>query len=282
MKRFTQSGAEVFVYERRPQAWNSEIKTTSQYFVYDCMDDWEGFTGSDARTSGWEAELCERADQIWVVSRHLERKLAHWAEKVRYVPNGVDFQHFALARDIREASGGSGSRPKAIYIGTLCDWFDSRLVSEVAKRLRDWQIELIGPQHLSAQQRRWLDQPNIHLLGRCDYQDLPSLLAQADVALIPFVINDLIRGTSPIKLYEYLAAGIPVVATPMPEVLPYIKQGVVACADSPNEFARFIEESAHSANPDRCQEVGRASSWDARFCLLLQGLEAELGAPVVQ
>lgn len=102
--------------------------------------------------------------------------------------------------------------------------------------------------------------------------ELPSLLAAADIAMIPFVINDLIRGTSPIKLYEYLAAGVPVVATPMPEVLPYVETGAVACAEGPTEFARVVKDLAATANPDRCQEIARKSSWDERFLGVLSTL----------
>jgi glycosyltransferase involved in cell wall biosynthesis len=147
----------------------------------------------------------------------------------------------------------------------LFDWFDADLVGKVADKLRDWQIDLIGPHQLSAAQSKALNRSNIRLLGRKDYLELPSLLAAADVAMIPFVINDLIRGTSPIKLYEYLAAGVPVVATPMPEVLPYTETGVVACAEGPTEFARAVKDLAATANPERCQEIARESSWDARF-----------------
>lgn len=263
---FIASKADIFIHYRPPQHYSSVGIELSGPLVYDCIDDWEGFTGADPRIVRWEHTLCERADQIWVVSRHLEEKHASWSDKVRYVPNGVDYPHFANSRIIREAQDKLKTyRPRLIYIGALFDWFNAHLVGEVADQLRDWQIDLIGPYRLSAVQRKALNRPNIRLLGGKDYLELPALLADADVAMIPFVINDLIRGTNPIKLYEYLAAGVPVVATPMPEVLPYVETDVVACAEGPTEFARAVKDLAATANADRCQEIARESSWDARF-----------------
>jgi len=267
---FVSSRASLFVYYHRPHEQSTRIGALPGPLVYDCVDDWEAFGYVSAGpVRDYERRLCDRADRIWVVSRHLQEKLAPWRDKVRYVPNGADYPHFARARALREtitAERKTSVGPRRlIYVGALAHWFDARLVGEVAERLPGWQVLLVGPCLLDEQKMRQLDRDNIRFLGRRDYQELPGLLAEADVAMIPFVLSDLIRGTSPIKLYEYLAAGLPVVASPMPEVLPYSESGVVGCADDPVQFARLVEEYAAAARPDRCQEIARACSWDARF-----------------
>lgn len=267
---FTSSRADLFIYYHRPHEYAARIGALSGPLIYDCMDDWQAFGYVGARdVDKWEQHLCERADRIWVVSRHLREKLACWKEKVRYVPNGVDYIHFARAREMRaqfDANPRTKTRaPRLIYIGSLEHWFDARLVGEVAHRLPDWQIQLVGPSNLDEHQHAYLGRDNIHLLGKKDYHELPSLLAAADVAMIPFRLSNLIRGTSPIKLYEYLAAGMPVVSSPMPEVLSHVEPGVVAFAEDPVEFARLVEECAATGKPDRCQAIARECSWDARF-----------------
>lgn len=272
--KFLKSKSDIYIHQKRPFERSTYIPNLKGPLIYDCVDDWEGFTGADSRLPFWETELCERADQIWVVSRHLQEKLNRWEQKIRYVPNGVDFSHFSDAPNYTTQTTQKKTRRNLTYIGAIFNWFDARLVSEVSKLLYDWDINLYGPQDLSVEQLKWLDRPNIKLHGKKSYSELPKLLADADVAMIPFLINDLIRGTSPIKLYEYLAAGVPVVATPMPEVLPYAENGVVGCAERPIEFASLAQSLAENANPNRCQEIARSASWDSRF---LPALEDALG-----
>lgn len=263
---FEHSGADLHVHFSAPKTWSAKLGPDVKRLVYDCMDDFSGFTGSPSDLDLWEDELCERADSIWVVSKHLENKLSRYANKIRYVPNGVNYTHFSIAQQLRSAKAQlTTRRPRLIYIGTIFDWFDANLVGEVAKILHDWDIDLIGPVRLSAEQRQSLDQPNIHFLGTKDYKDLPEQLANADVAMIPFVINDLIRGTSPIKLYEYLAAGVPVVSTPMPEVLPYIQPGVVQCEETASAFAAAVRNLANATDRVACDAIAQQSSWESRF-----------------
>jgi glycosyltransferase involved in cell wall biosynthesis len=262
---FSARAANLYVHYRRPHAGSAPGRALPGPLVYDCMDDWEGFTNTDNRcTPAWEAALCERADQIWVVSRQLQDKLAHWADKVLLVPNGVDYPHFATSRALAVARPPR-TRPRLIYIGTLDRWFDAGLVGAIAARLAHWQIDLVGPSALDATQLRCLDRGNVSLLGRREYADLPGLLADSDVAMIPFVINRLVESTSPIKLYEYLAAGLPVVATPMREVLPHVEPGVVTCADDASGFVAAIEALAARPAVERCQAVARECSWESRF-----------------
>jgi glycosyltransferase involved in cell wall biosynthesis len=275
-KEFIFSDADFFIYQRTPRSDASVIGYPSGSLIYDCMDNFTGFSGADPQTDEWEAELCDRADYIWVVSRQLQEKLSRWHSKVRYVPNGVNYEHFSRTRLLAETSIKPKQKQILIYVGTIHDWFDVQLVHEVATKLVDWDIVLVGPSSLPADQMRYLNNKNIIMMGSRDYSKLPELLSTANVAMIPFVLNELNKSTSPIKLFEYLAAGLPVVSTSMPEVLPFIEKGVVSCADSPSEFAAAVLDLAKSNNADRCQEIAKQCSWKNRFLPLLE----EIGCSV--
>lgn len=268
--RFFESNSDISIYYGRPRDLSAHEKVSGT-LVYDCVDDFEGFEGRlDPNFHRWEMELCERADYIWVVSKRLQEKLAEYEHKVRYVPNGVSYEHFAKAAPLRlQRQQATDASPCLIYVGAIYNWFDSRLVAELANLLPDWRIQLIGPVELSKQVLSQMNQPNVSLLGVRDYQSLPTILAQADVAMIPFQLNRLTEATSPIKLFEYLASGLPVVTTPMKEVLPFQEMGVVQCEDSPAAFADAVRNMREHANADRCQAIASSSSWQERFSSVL-------------
>lgn len=272
-KDFFQAGADISIYYGRPQDLSKKTPITGK-FVYDCVDDFEGFDSKlDPNFQTWERELCERADYIWVVSKRLVEKMSRYSEKVRYIPNGVSFEHFSAAHPIRQARrSASPGRPCLIYVGAIYDWFDVELVARVADLLPEWDIKLIGPVALSKSRLGVMSKSNIQLLGVKDYQSLPGHLALADVTMIPFRLNRLTEATSPIKMYEYLASGLPVVTTPMVEVLPYRESGVVYCEHTPDAFAEAVREAYSSANASRCQTIGESSSWAGRFSPVLTEL----------
>lgn len=238
-------------------------------FIYDCMDDWSDYPNVPASAGISEKRLCEMADRIWVVSKSLYHKFeANYSNKLDYVPNGVEYEHFAGVPGIRSPQ----ARPILGYVGAVYDWFDVSLVAAVACILSSWDIVLVGPISMKSDQLRGLDRPNIRLLGGKPYEDLPAIMATFDVAMIPFLLNDLIIGTSPIKLYEYLAAGLPVVATSMPEVLMFRDHGIVECADFPATFAQSVlrlKDTNTMLMSARRQNVARQHTWSARFDMAL-------------
>jgi len=155
-------------------------------------------------------------------------------------------------------------KPILGYVGEIAWWFDFDLIRDLATQNPDWSIVLIGQTH-EARANELGQIPNIHLLGRKPYSELPAYLSRFDVCLLPFKINDLTSAVNPVKLYEYLAAGKPVVSTPMREVLKY--RDVVSVA-APDEFSTAVSSLLQSGSEavlvQRRQEVAKSNSWEMR------------------
>lgn len=182
--------------------------------IYDCMDYHEGFdTFADSLRQA-ERELIQTADLTVVTSVWLRDFVAPNARRVALVRNAAEFAHFATppADPYRDPGG----RPVIGYYGALAEWFDVDLVRAVAERFSDALVLLLG--HDQAHVQRALgDLPNVRFIGEVSYGDLPQYLHGFDVCLLPFRILPLTLATNPVKLYEYLSAGKPVVSVDLPE-----------------------------------------------------------------
>ncbi|HKG23897.1 MAG TPA: glycosyltransferase, partial [Blastocatellia bacterium] len=164
----------------------------------------------------------------------------------------------------------------------LAEWFDYGLLDEVAGLRPDWNFLLIGPVYdlgLRERGRTMLKRQNVRWIGRRAYETLPGYLNLFDVAIIPFVINAITLATSPLKLYEFFAAGKPVVTTRMPECEAFPEVHAVAGA---REFSEALEqalaEGQDSLFRDRLRRLGRENSWAARVETVLQRLRDRAGA----
>ncbi len=200
-----------------------------QRVVYYCVDDHSQFTGYDAaQVLRDEEALCRRADLVVTTSGPLQEGRQAWNPNTILVPHGVDYEHFAraLSPDLPEpAELAAIPRPRLGFFGLLRDWVDLDLLAEVARRRPDWHVVLLGDSTVDLAPYRQL--ANMHFLGPKPYADLPAFCRGFEVGLIPFKLNALTRAVNPIKLREYLAAGLPVVSTPLPEVERYagVKKG---------------------------------------------------------
>lgn len=257
------------IFFGRPNKVYAEVLSSNpSKFVYDCMDDWSSFSGATKEVDEAERMICDAATRIWVVSQALAEKLNTWQEKIDIVPNGVDFDHFSKVT-------ASRADKLVVYVGAIADWFDFELVNSVARLLPDWRFEICGPLSSRDLPTGLLNCPNINLVGPIPYSSVPTRMANATVGIIPFKLTALIEATSPIKLYEYLAAGTPVVATGMREVLPFRSSGVVSTANEAEEFASAIVSFA-GCSSQRCQKLAGLHSWDSIFSDALSRLHPEL------
>ena len=191
--------------------------------VYYCVDDHASFTGYDReQVLRDEEELCRKADLVVTTSMALQKAKAPWNPNTILVPHGVDYEHFSRAvhEDLPEpADIAAIPHPRLGFFGLIRDWVDLDLLADVARKRPDWHIVMLGDSTVDLTPYREL--PNMHFLGRKPYADLPAYCRAFDVGLIPFKINELTEAVNPIKLREYLAAGLPVVSTPLPEVALY-------------------------------------------------------------
>jgi glycosyltransferase involved in cell wall biosynthesis len=233
--------------------------------VYYCVDEFSEFSGYDReKTLAAEARLARRANLVVTTSSALHEAKRPLNANTVLVTHGVDFEHFAKAtsRDVAVPDDiASLPRPVLGFWGLIQDWLDLPLLAEVARRRPAWSIVLIG--EAAADVGPLKDLPNVHLLGRRPYEQLPAYAKGFDVGLIPFRVNELTRAVNPIKLREYLSAGLPVVSTPLPEAARY--DGLVSIADRADGFVKACEEalSRPGRREDR-QAAMRSETWRAK------------------
>jgi GT2 family glycosyltransferase/glycosyltransferase involved in cell wall biosynthesis len=218
--------------------------------VHDCLDYVGGFSNVPSEMVELEAELIRHADLVVTSSEHLAEHVREVRDTV-IVRNAADIALFARAADVER--NGSESRPVVGYFGAIAEWYETEWIEQCATSRPDWDFVLIGSA-FGADTSRLSTMPNVRLAGEQPYLELPTFLATFDVAVIPFKINDLIRCTNPVKLYEYMAAGKPVVASPIPEVMRETSLAYIA-ADA-SEFERQIEK-ARSEDSDALRRKRR-------------------------
>lgn len=235
--------------------------------VYDCMDDWGSFPDA-GDVSRRESRLLKRARWVLASSRKLEARLGADGAPVHLVPNGVEHAHFRSALDLFEAApvpSKSVRRKTALTVGTFGSWVDFELIRRMALACPDWIFQLVGP--LESHPEGGLPrEDNLVWLGRRPYGELPALMAAADAAFLPFRMDALTESVDPVKVYEFLAAGLPVAAVPLPELAKF-KAGVVT-ARTAAEFREALESArALGATPGARRDLSASvatHSWAAR------------------
>lgn len=228
--------------------------------VYYCVDEWSMFSYLDRdATVAAERDLLSKVDCVFAINDALaDVKRAHNA--ATYVaPHGVAHAEFARALDEKTVVPADIARlPKPVlgFYGTLRDWVDLDLIAEIARARPSWSIALIGQTLDDVGPVTGL--PNVHLLGRKPHHDLPAYCKGMDVGLIPYRIDERMKFVNPIKLREYLSAGLPVVSTAVPEVRRYDRY--CAIAESASSFVSAVEHALSNDSPERRRERSEAMS----------------------
>jgi len=220
---------------------------TGCYVVYDCMDDHSGFSTNGEAMLAAENHLLRSADLVVASSQTLFDKVAPLARQALMIRNAVDYPHFAAVPETHRASSASLT---VGYYGAIADWFDSDLMAALAKSRPNWRLVLIGST-FSADIGPLEACQNIVLTGEKPYAELPLLIADWDCCVIPFKRLPLTEATNPVKVYEMLAAGKPVVAVSLPELRPIAAAGHIALADTSTAFAREIEQAVAENDSER-------------------------------
>jgi len=247
----------------------ANLKDTLKIKVYyDCVDEMSGFYNTKKVVID-ENKLLSICDGVIVTSNTLFVRKGIKNPNCILVPNGVNQEQYSIAQDkpedIKHLKG-----PVIGYVGAIAHWFDQEMVCDLAKAYPDWNFVLIGTVYINVEKMEGIS--NIHLLGKREYNLVPQYMQHFDVGIIPFKNNELIVNTNPIKYYEYIAAGIPVVSTIMPEL---IDKPYVHVASSLEEFKYGIENTISSK---RCNKIDidflESNTWANRASKIIQFIES--------
>jgi UDP-galactopyranose mutase len=225
-----------------PMALGFTRELDAEATIYDCMDELSGFLGAPPELAEREQELFQAADVVFTGGMSLYEAKRKQHANVHPFPSSIDVPHFAQAKTaVDEPADQAGiAHPRAGFFGVLDERFDCGLVAEVTRLRPEVQFIFLGPV-VKIDPAILPRGANVHYLGGKSYADLPKYLAGWDVALLPFARNEATRFISPTKTPEYLAAGKPVVSTPIHDVVAgYGHAGLVAIADTPDDFAAAI------------------------------------------
>ncbi len=240
--------------------------------VYDCMDELAAFDFAPPELRARERDLLARASAIFCGGRSLFDARRHLGERVHLEPSGVEYDHFASART-RAPHDLLAHLPHPIvgYVGVIDERIDFVILGALAAR--EASVVLVGP-IVKIDPAILPQRTNVHFTGQVDYRDLPAYLAGFDVALMPFARNAATANISPTKTPEYLAAGVPVVSTPIADVVAAYG-GVVTIANADFVDATFAAARSSPERIARGAARAREAGWDAIVDRMWARLEAE-------
>jgi len=252
--------------------------------VYYCIDDLASSSHAARKITKTEQQIFGEVDLVFVTSEKLRERAARFSERVHVFPFGVNYEAFERERltvDNEPTDLSSLPRPVVGYVGGVHQWIDQPLVCAVADALPEASIVLIGPRQtdVSALESR----PNVHLLGARRHAQLPAYIKGFDVGLVPYRLSEYTAHVYPTKLNEYLAMGIPVVATALEEIGRFTaKHGnIVKLAASRDLFVESVRAAlapSSSADVQRRIEVAQENGWSSRIASMSGLMEAVLEA----
>jgi UDP-galactopyranose mutase len=238
--------------------------------VYDVMDDLGAFKFAQASLRAQQDALLARADLVFAGGPSIRDGIVSRRPDVHLFPSGVDRQHFARALDPAlplPADVAGLPRPIVGFIGVIDERIDLALLDKAARQKPEWSWVLVGPV-TKISPDALPRSPNLHYIGKRDYDHLPAYLKAFDVAMMPFALNEATRSISPTKTLEYMAAHKPIVSTPIRDVVD-LYGPVVRVAQTPTEFVETIEnllgegQAARAEREERESVLLAASAWDA-------------------
>jgi glycosyltransferase involved in cell wall biosynthesis len=236
--------------------------------IYDNMDELSAFRGASPELLAFEDELFARADLVFTGGMSLYEAKRRRHANVHAFPSSIDFEHFAKARNVTGPEPNEQMpipRPRLGFFGVIDERMDADLVRQVAELRPEWQLVMIGP--VVKIDPAGLPRPdNVHWIGSKAYSDLPRYLAGWDVGFMPFALNEATRFISPTKTPEFLAAGVPVISTPIADVVrPYGEKGLVEIARTAQEVVEKAEHLLTRPKEPWLHKVDRhlaSGSWD--------------------
>lgn len=260
----------LYLREARQAFWIDRIE--ADRIVYRVADRDSGFAGYSPALREQEESIARRADLVVYTAADLRQYVEDLGARCTLaLPNGVDYDHFQ-APQARPTEYGDDPRPIAVYVGSIDVWLDRRLIEQTARALPEVRFVFIGPGELALNELA-----NVEVLGPRPFDALPAYLQHATVGLIPFDVEshrELVNSVQPLKLLEYLAAGLPVVSTEWAAVAEM--QTPATLCSSVDSFQRAIRAAVDGSTRGQHAESFRAfaaqHAWSARFDQLLEEL----------
>jgi glycosyltransferase involved in cell wall biosynthesis len=235
--------------------------------VYYCVDEWSKFSYVDGpKLAQAEEKLCRAADIVFATSASLVQKRLAYNPRTYLARHGVDHPLFCAALDPATRVPpdlANLQQPVIGFYGTIQDWVDLDLIAYLAQRNPQWSIAMVGKTMVDIS--RFDRLPNVHFLGPKPHGMLPMYCKGLAVGLIPQKVNELTIHMNPLKLREYLSAGLPVVATALPEVRGYAPW--CTAADSYADFEKAVADAIASDSPQRRRQRSDAmadETWEKK------------------
>ena len=276
---------------RRPIAWTFLPTPTAldliramdpALTIYYCADDFSASSPAARRILRSEEQLLAEADLVFATSQKLLDRASRQTTRAHRFPAGVNFDQFsrvAERHDPGPADLAALPRPIAGYVGALHVWLDQQLVADLARRMPDVTFALVGPTHSDTATLTAC--PNVHLLGAKAHEDVPRYIKGFDVGLVPYRDSEYTASVYPVKLNEYLAMGVPVVASDLAEIRRFNQEhgSVLTIGADADQFERGIRAAlvppAAGAVAQR-RAVARDNSWGSRIDGMSALIEAAL------
>ena len=247
--------------------------------VYDCVDRHSAYGGlmNPALVDAMELELAAKCDQVFATAKGLAERLHAANPNTEFIPNGANFERFVQASEKMDCPEDMRQISKPIFgfVGALQECIEYGFVESCAKAHPQWSFVFIGRENPGVDLSHLRALENCHFLGLKPNEELPAYIRQFDACLNLFASGDLSKDVSPLKFYEYLATGKPIVSTPQPDqVMQYAS--LIHIAGTAEEFSACCEASLSDTDPERTNarmEEGRKSSWDARVAHMCEILK---------
>lgn len=257
-----------------PTACDLVDKIPHSGLVYDCVDRHSAYQGqiNPQVVDAMEADLAKKADQVFCTAAGLEKTLLQWNHTTKLLPNGGNYELFSAVQTQREEllkkqnELDDLSGPILGFVGALQECIDYDLIEYAARKKPEWTFVLIGSPKPGARLEGLRQCQNVRFLGLKPYEDLPEYMVRFQVCLNLFRSGDLARDVSPLKFYEYLATGIPVVSTPQPLQVRDFEE-CIYIAESEEAFVSACEQALSETGKEKMEQRmahGRETSWDGR------------------
>lgn len=270
-------GRRPIFWSYHPYALDAIPRGRNWPIIYHCVDDLSSVPGIDGKAFNIaEQNFLKNVDLVFTTSNALYEKCKVFNNNVYNFPNVVDFEHFSQATESSNfpLKLESIPHPRIVYVGVLSDFkVDFELIYQVVKLSPQWQFILIGEEREGQSNslvKKLRLEPNVHFVGYVKYADLPKYLSGMDVAILPTLINSYTKSMFPMKYYEYISAGLPVVSTPLDFVEEYFSE--VMIGHNAETFVEGIRVQLNCGKITAFQafNIVGVNTWSARLNKMLE------------